>query len=60
MKPLPKWVAYLSLLGVIGTGATSIVGIVPTKWSAIVGAAAALINAVTHSLQGSGGTVNNP
>ena len=60
MKPLPKWVGWLSLLvGLVAPGG-AFAGIIPPKWAAIVSGVAALVANLAHSLPGSGGTPNNP
>lgn len=55
MAPLPKWVAWLGNLGAVGGVVGAFGGFVPPKYAAIVGAVAAWLNSITHSLPGTGG-----
>jgi hypothetical protein len=57
MKPLPKWLAWLSNLGALGSLVAMVGGLLPPKYAAIATTLSTLINSVTHSLPGTGGTV---
>jgi hypothetical protein len=60
MTPLPKWVAWLGNIGAVGGVVASIAGMLPPKYAAIAAALAALLNSISHSLPGTGGTAVNP
>lgn len=60
MTPLPKWVGWLGNLGAVGSVVTSILGFLPPQYAAIGAAVAALLNSISHSLPGTGGTQANP
>ena len=60
MKPLPKWVTWLSTIsGLFGAGG-GLSQMIPPKYAVIITGVATVVNAVSHSVQGTGGTPNNP
>jgi hypothetical protein len=60
MKPLPKWVGWLSMAGTISAALSSLGGILPPKWGAGLVALGSILSAVSHSLPGTGGSVDKP
>ena len=60
MKPLPKWVAWLSTLAALFGAGGTLANVLPPKVGVVLGSAAAVVNAVTHSLPGTGGSPQNP
>ena len=55
MKPLPKWMAWLSNLGAVGSILATLGNMLPPKYGVAIAGAAAIINSVAHSLPGTGG-----
>jgi hypothetical protein len=55
MKPLPKWVGMLSLLGSIGSLLGAMGGVLPPKYAVICATAATFLSNLSHSLPGTGG-----
>ena len=60
MKPLPKWITWLSLVVGLLIPGGALAGVVPAKIAAIASAFAGILGALGHSVTGTGGTVQNP
>jgi hypothetical protein len=60
MKPLPKWVGWLSMLGSLGALCTSLAGVLPVKYGAAIAGVGVVLSNISHSLPGTGGTAENP
>ena len=59
-KPLPKWIAVLALLAGLAAPGGALFALIPSKFAAIVSSISAVILAISHSLNGSGGSPANP
>ena len=60
MKPLPKYVGWLALIAGLLAPGGALFDLLPPKYAATVAGVAAVILSITHSLNGTGGTENNP
>ncbi len=60
MKPLPKWLSWVSAIaGLFGAGG-ALTDAIPPKYAAIVGGVAAIIGSLSHSATGNGVYVPPP
>jgi hypothetical protein len=56
MKPLPKWIGWVAIIcATFGTGG-AFAGLIPVKIALMLATAGTLVNGVTHSVNGMGGT----
>lgn len=56
----PKWVGILALIAGLVAPGGALFDMVPPKYAALVSAISAVVLALSHSLQGTGGTPSNP
>lgn len=60
MKPLPKWVGFITLLLSLVVPGGALAGLISAKIAAIALVLLNGIQSVSHSLNGSGGSTENP
>jgi len=58
-KPFPKWVGYLALLAGLVAPGGALFALIPIKFAAIVSSISTVVLAISHSLNGSGGSPVN-
>ena len=55
MKPLPKWMGWLSMLGSVGALCTTLAGLLPPKYAVTIATIGTALASLSHSLPGTGG-----
>lgn len=55
MKPLPKWMAWVSMAGTIGAALTMLGGALPPKLGTLIISIGSVLTSLSHSLPGTGG-----
>ena len=55
MKPLPKWMGWLSMLASVFTGIATYAAVLPPKIGGPLVAVAGILGGISHSLPGTGG-----